>query len=185
MGNGAAHLLLLLVLCYGVTMAVGLYREEKEDWRGDRDGTQIDREEEWLLLQDSKPVVKTDAGEMRVLRNYGGRIIDRPMHIGFITMEPRTLFVPQYIDSSLILFIRTGEAKVGLIYKDELAERRLKIGDIYRIPAGSAFYLMNAEEGQRLNIICSIDPSESLGLGFFPVLLHWWGNLSNINSCWF
>lgn len=167
MGNGAAHLLLLLVLCYGVTMAVGLYREEKEDWRGDRDGTQIDREEEWLLLQDSKPVVKTDAGEMRVLRNYGGRIIDRPMHIGFITMEPRTLFVPQYIDSSLILFIRTGEAKVGLIYKDELAERRLKIGDIYRIPAGSAFYLMNAEEGQRLNIICSIDPSESLGLGFF------------------
>ncbi|KAJ6984740.1 vicilin-like seed storage protein [Populus alba x Populus x berolinensis] len=167
MGNGAAHLLLLLVLCYGVTMAVGLYREEKEDWRGDRNETHIDREEEWLLLQDSKPVVKTDAGEMRVLRNYGGRIIDRPMHIGFITMEPRTLFVPQYIDSSLILFIRTGEAKVGLIYKDELAERRLKIGDIYRIPAGSAFYLMNAEEGQRLNIICSIDPSESLGLGFF------------------
>jgi hypothetical protein len=52
--------------------------------------------------------VKTDAGEMMVLRNYGGRIIDRPMHIGFITMEPRTLFVPQYIDSSLILFIRTG-----------------------------------------------------------------------------
>eukprot|EP00258_Populus_trichocarpa_P008086 XP_002313331.2 vicilin-like seed storage protein At2g28490 [Populus trichocarpa] len=167
MGNGAAHLLLLLVLCYGVQMAVGLYRGEKEDWRGDRDETQIDREEEWLLLQDSKRVVKTDAGEMMVLRNYGGRIIDRPMHIGFITMEPRTLFVPQYIDSSLILFIRTGEAKVGLIYKDELAERRLKIGDIYRIPAGSAFYLMNAEEGQRLHIICSIDPSESLGLGFF------------------
>lgn len=108
MGNGAAHLLLLLVLCYGVQMAVGLYRGEKEDWRGDRDETQIDREEEWLLLKDSKRVVKTDAGEMMVLRNYGGRIIDRPMHIGFITMEPRTLFVPQYIDSSLILFIRTG-----------------------------------------------------------------------------
>ncbi|CAK7330998.1 unnamed protein product [Dovyalis caffra] len=167
MGNRAAHLLLLLVLCYEITMAVGLYREEKEDERGERDVEERDKREEWFLLQNSKRVVKTDAGDMRVLKNYGGRITDRPMHIGFITMEPRTLFVPQYIDSSLILFIRTGEARVGLIYKDELAERRLKMGDIYRIPAGSAFYLMNAEEGQRLHIICSIDPSESLGLGAF------------------
>ncbi|KAG5238418.1 vicilin antimicrobial peptide [Salix suchowensis] len=167
MGNRVAHLLLLLVLCYGLTMAVGLYREEKEDWRGDSEETQTGREQEWFMLQDSKRVVKTDAGDMRVLRNYGGRIMDRPIHIGFITMEPRSLFVPQYIDSSLILFVRTGEARVGLIYEDELAERRLKIGDIYRIPAGSAFYLMNAEEGQRLHIICSIDPSESLGLGVF------------------
>ncbi|KAF9675539.1 hypothetical protein SADUNF_Sadunf09G0042700 [Salix dunnii] len=200
MGNRVAHLFLLLVLCYGLTMAVGLYREEKEDWRGDSEETQIGREQEWFLLQDSKRVMKTDAGDMRVLRNYGGRIMDRPIHIGFITMEPRSLFVPQYMDSSLILFVRTddellaelmhkylphflstslgfitnflkehavGEARVGLIYEDELAERRLKIGDIYRIPAGSAFYLMNAEEGQRLHIICSIDPSESLGLGVF------------------
>jgi len=74
-----------------------------------------------------------------------------------------------------------GEAKVGLIYEDELAERRLKIGDIYRIPAGSAFYLMNAEKGQRLHIICSIDPSESLGLGFFQVR-HYLSNLRNILS---
>lgn len=89
-------------------MAVGLYREEKEDWRGDSEETQTGREQEWFMLQDSKRVVKTDAGDMRVLRNYGGRIMDRPIHIGFITMEPRSLFVPQYIDSSLILFVRTG-----------------------------------------------------------------------------
>ena len=68
-----------------------------------------------------------------------------------------------------------------MIYEDELAERRLKIGDIYRIPAGSAFYLMNAEEGQRLHIICSIDPSESLGLGVFQVR-HYLSDLRNILS---
>lgn len=59
---------------------------------------------------------------------------------------------------------------MGFIYKDELAERRLKSGDVYRIPAGSAFYLVNTGEGQRLQIICSIDTSESLGLGLFQVL---------------
>ncbi|KAI4334434.1 hypothetical protein L6164_019129 [Bauhinia variegata] len=83
---------------------------------------------------------------MRVLKSYFGRIVDRPLHVGFITMEPRTLFIPQYIDSRLILFVRKGEAKVGFVYKDDLAERRLKSGDVYRIPAGSAFYLVNTAE---------------------------------------
>ncbi|KAG8387720.1 hypothetical protein BUALT_Bualt02G0050800 [Buddleja alternifolia] len=55
-----------------------------------------------------------------------------------------------------------GEARVGNIYKDELVERTLKRGDIYRIAAGSAFYLINTAEGQRLHVICSIDASESL-----------------------
>ncbi|KAL5831215.1 hypothetical protein ACOSQ4_016569 [Xanthoceras sorbifolium] len=88
-------------------------------------------------------VVKTAAGEMRVvMTSGGGRVADRPMHIGFITMEPETLFVPQYIDSSLILFVNRGEATVGSIYKNELEERQLKTGDV-------------------------IDPSESLGLGAF------------------
>ncbi|GAV62080.1 Cupin_1 domain-containing protein [Cephalotus follicularis] len=165
MGNRVTLLLLVLVLCYGVGMAMG-YREE-EDWRREREERGKGEGEDWFLLQDSKHVVKTDAGDMRVVKSLGGRIIDRPMHIGFIRMEPKTLFIPQYIDSTLIIFVRRGEAKVGCVYKDELVERRLKMGDLYRIPAGSPFYLVNTGEGQRLHIICSIDNSESLGLGVF------------------
>jgi hypothetical protein len=89
-----------------------LEREREERERGrerEREETEEEEEtEDWFLLQDSKDVVKTDAGEMRVVRSLGGRIVDRPMHIGFITMEPKSLFIPQYLDSSLILFIRRG-----------------------------------------------------------------------------
>ncbi|XP_059302090.1 vicilin-like seed storage protein At2g28490 [Lycium ferocissimum] len=86
------------------------------------------------------------------------------MHIGFISMEPNSLFLPQYLDSDLVLFVHHGEARVGHIYKDELAERSLKHGDVYIIPAGSAFYLENTVKNQRLHIICSIDiASESMG----------------------
>lgn len=63
-----------------------------------------------------------------------------------------------------------GDVKVGLIYKDELAERRMKGGDVFRIPAGSVFYMVNVGEGQRLQIICSIDKSESLSYGSFQVI---------------
>ncbi|KAL5581197.1 hypothetical protein UlMin_013639 [Ulmus minor] len=140
-------------------------REEEEEQEGRRERRGEGGEE--FLLRDSEQVVKTDAGVMKVVRSYGGRHEEGPMRIGFITMEPRSLFVPQYLDSSLIIFIRRGEAKVGFIYKDEFAERRLKSGDIYRIPAGSAFYLVNTGEGQRLQIIFSIDITESSRFGTF------------------
>ncbi|KAK9279673.1 hypothetical protein L1049_013353 [Liquidambar formosana] len=191
MGKRVTPWVLVLLLCFAAAMGVVGYEydegrsrereEEREEERGEeREGGQREREEEeergeerrpeeedLFLLQDAKHVVKTDAGQMKVVRGFGGAVLEKPMHIGFITMEPKSLYIPQYLDSSLILFIRRGEAKIGTIYRDELVERRLKMGDIYRIPAGSAFYLVNTAEGQRLQAICSIDTSESLGVGVF------------------
>jgi quercetin dioxygenase-like cupin family protein len=57
------------------------------------------------------------------------------------------------------------------MYENRLAERKLKKGDVYQIPAGSAFYLSNTKDSQKLHIVCSIDPSESLGLGIFQVYI--------------
>ncbi|KAM7280118.1 hypothetical protein ACFE04_007252 [Oxalis oulophora] len=168
MANRSVITLLIfsLVLSNGLlSMAMGLHshREETEKEEEVREGV------DWFLLQKSKQIMKTDAGDMRVVKGYGGvgGVSDRPMHIGFIRMEPKSLFVPQYVDTSLILFVRQGEAKVGNIYRDDLVERSLKMGDIYRIPAGSVFYLINTAEGQRLHVICSIDTTESIGIGLF------------------
>lgn len=156
MGNKVALLALVLVLCYGLAMAVSFVEDQDEDWRGEsegredwmrerkgegreedrrrekegegrkdwrREGEGEEEEEDWrrerekseewsteegFLLQDSKRVVKTDAGEMEVVRSFVGKIVDRPLHIGFITMEPKTLFIPQYLDSDLVIFIRRG-----------------------------------------------------------------------------
>ncbi|KAK1587849.1 hypothetical protein Q3G72_017431 [Acer saccharum] len=172
-------LLALLVVCHGVVPATvrRQLEEEKGEWDWGRRSVDDDekkgissrpQDKELFLLQRSKQIVRTEAGEMRVVRSVGGgRIVDRPMHIGFITMEPQTLYVPQYIDSSLILFVRRGEARIGSIYRDDLVEKKLKTGDVYRVSAGSTFYLENTRERQRLHIVCSIDPSESLGLGSF------------------
>ncbi|KZV35144.1 hypothetical protein F511_06850 [Dorcoceras hygrometricum] len=162
-----ALFMLALVVCFSLAAAAN---EQEEEWgeggggSGGEEGGSGRREgEDLFVLQESKHVVKTDAGFMKVVKGFGGKLIKSPMHIGFITMEPRSLFIPQYMDSSLILFVRRGEAKIGTIYKDELVERSLKMGDIYRISAGSAFYLVNTGEGQRLHVVCSIDTSDSLG----------------------
>ncbi|XP_017632486.1 vicilin-like seed storage protein At2g28490 [Gossypium arboreum] len=160
MGKRLWLLLVVLVLGYGATMAIGFKGEKPKSGEGDV-------KQEWFLLPNSESVIKTDAGEMRVVRSHGGRIFEKLLHIGFIKMEPRTLFLPLYLDSNLILFIHAGQATVGLIYKDHMVERELKNGDVYQIRAGSTFYILNTEESQRLHIICSIDPSESLNMGTF------------------
>ncbi|KAK7261391.1 hypothetical protein RIF29_27700 [Crotalaria pallida] len=162
MANRTTFLVLLLVLCHGVAATMGLWTKEVEEKEH-----RHQMPDKLFIMRNSKRMVKTDAGEMRVLESYGGRIMDRRLNIGFIAMEPRSLFVPQYLDSTFIIFVSSGEAKVGFVYKRKLVERHMKRGDVYRIPAGSAFYLVNPMEDQRLNIICSIDPSESMGINVF------------------
>ncbi|KAJ1297241.1 hypothetical protein BS78_01G362500 [Paspalum vaginatum] len=123
-----------------------------------------------FVLDRMEKVVESEGGQVRVVRGQpwppaSAACRKGLMHIGFITMEPKTLFVPQYLDSSITLFVQRGEVKVGYIYEDELVERKLKLGDVLHIDAGSTFYMVNTGKGQRLQIICSIDASDSLGFG--------------------
>lgn len=107
MRNLVTFLLLGLALCHALTTVMGYRGNEEEEQEREGRG-RYPQGEDWFVLQDSKRVVQTEAGEMRVVRSPGGRILDRQLHMGFITMEPKSLFVPQYIDSSLIIFIRRG-----------------------------------------------------------------------------
>ena len=87
-------------------MVMALAMAEKEE--GGDDSKRL------FMLEDSKQVVKTEAGEVRVI---SGPKLERDMpnmHIGFISMEPSSLFIPQYIDANLILFVRRGTNTVTL-----------------------------------------------------------------------
>lgn len=70
-----------------------------------------------FLMQNSKSVVKTHAGELRLFKNNDDRFLDRHMHIGLLNMEPRSLFIPQYLDSNLIIFVRRGIRLLSFITK--------------------------------------------------------------------
>lgn len=129
-------LLVLVMMCYAVAM-VGGYdgdkgrgeREEEGDERGRREREEEEEEEgygegggggrrrereEMFLLREMKSVVRTDAGDMKVVKGFDyegmieGVVSEKPIHLGFITMEPKSLFIPQYLDSNLIIFVRRG-----------------------------------------------------------------------------
>ncbi|CAL4939257.1 unnamed protein product [Urochloa decumbens] len=149
------------------------WEEGEGEWRPAKEKEEGESKGEgrgMFVLDRLEKVVESEGGQVRVVRGQpwppsAWACREGLMHIGFITMEPKTLFVPQYLDSSIILFVRRGEVKVGYVYKDELVERKLKMGDVLHIDAGSTFYMVNTGKGQRLQIICSIDASDSLGFG--------------------
>ncbi|KAJ0975485.1 hypothetical protein J5N97_017450 [Dioscorea zingiberensis] len=116
-----------------------------------------------FILNKFKKVIKSEGGEVKVVSGYRWKGDLNPMHIGFVSMEPNTLFIPQYIDANLILFIQTGEVKVGWIHKDKLVEAKLKMGDVSVIPAGSAFYFINVGNDEKLRMICSINAAGTSG----------------------
>ncbi|OAY70437.1 13S globulin basic chain [Ananas comosus] len=168
--NEALKLLMVLLLLLASLCFVGVkgYVEELQDEEvvKERGGDEGEGGRRGLfMLGKAKKVVKTAGGEVRVVSGLRWKGEPNPMHIGFISMEPNTLFIPQYIDSDLVLFVKSGEAKVGWIYKDKMVEKHLKKGDVNVISAGSAFYVVNTGEGQKLHVICSIDTSESIGHG--------------------
>lgn len=71
---------------------------------------------------------------------------------------------------SLNLLTDAGNAKIGQIHKDKMAEQRLRQGDLTVVPAGSAFYLINDCSNQQLQIIASIDSSD-VGFSSFQVII--------------
>jgi hypothetical protein len=91
--------LLFLLLLVGVTITMC---EDEEKSEGSSSSSKL------FLMENFKSVVKTDAGEMRLFKNNDDKFLDRSMHIGLINMEPRSLFIPQYLDSNLIIFVRRG-----------------------------------------------------------------------------
>ncbi|PUZ41212.1 hypothetical protein GQ55_9G485900 [Panicum hallii var. hallii] len=161
------------------------WEEGEGEWRPEEEKEREGKGKErgMFVLDRLEKVVESEGGQVRVVRGQPwppAAVVCREglMHIGFITMEPKTLFVPQYLDSSITLFVHRGEVKVGYVYKDELVERKLKMGDVLHIDAGSTFYMINTGKGQRLQIICSIDASDSLGFGP-PYLSFFLGGAGN------
>lgn len=72
-------------------------------------GGEVVQGEDWFLMKESVPVIQTYAGTMMVLKGIGIRPIwQSPIHIGFITMEPQSLFIPQYLDSNIIFYVKKG-----------------------------------------------------------------------------
>ncbi|CAA3012174.1 Hypothetical predicted protein [Olea europaea subsp. europaea] len=82
MGRRKALFLLVVVACCALVAGVGgnedewgWEEEEGDEGSGEEGGAGRPEGVDWFLLQDSKQVVKTDAGKIRVVRWYSFSLI--------------------------------------------------------------------------------------------------------------
>lgn len=110
-------LLLLLSLCSAAAprRGGGWWEEGEGEWRPSEEEEKGKGKGRGLfLLHRVEKVVESEGGQVRVVRGQPwppasfAACREGLMHIGFITMEPKTLFVPQYLDSSITLFVQRG-----------------------------------------------------------------------------
>ncbi|RZS23472.1 hypothetical protein BHM03_00056422 [Ensete ventricosum] len=161
-GDRAVVALLTLLLLFAVPASGyqerGTERQEAEEFTEcGEDATGRGR----FILGRTRRVVRTEAGQVRIVSGDRWKGQPSTMNIGFLRLEPNSLFLPQYVDANLILFVRRGEVEAGWIHKDEMVQRKLKRGDINVIPAGSPFYIANTNS-ERSHMVCGIDTSQSL-----------------------
>lgn len=102
----AEKVLLLLLLVSWSLMEVDGKNQGREEVKLISD--QSNGRSPMFILNKFKKVVKSEGGEVKVVSGYKWKGDINPMHIGFITMKPNTLFIPQYLDANLILFVQTG-----------------------------------------------------------------------------
>ncbi|EFJ21509.1 hypothetical protein SELMODRAFT_107197 [Selaginella moellendorffii] len=117
-----------------------------------------------LILEEPTQLVKTQWGEIRVLLS-SPLLRKHNVGLGFITLRPRALLLPHYLDASFVFLVQQGSARIGWVdQQGELLRQDLSTGDVYAVAAGSLFYLLSTHEDEELEIYGLYDTSEAIDI---------------------
>ncbi|XP_059292062.1 LOW QUALITY PROTEIN: vicilin-like seed storage protein At2g18540 [Lycium ferocissimum] len=88
-----------------------------------------------------KSVVSTENGEVSSVRVSDGTT--GSYHLQFITLEPNSLFLPVVLHADMLFYVHTGSGKLTWMDRNEQKTVDLRMGDVFRLPFGTTFFLEN------------------------------------------
>nr|CAA44873.1 vicilin-like storage protein [Picea glauca] len=104
----------------------------------------------------------SEAGEIRALPNFGevSELLEgiRKFRVTCIEMKPNTVMLPHYIDATWILYVTRGRGYIAYVHQNELVKRKLEEGDVFGVPSGHTFYLVNNDDHNTLRIASLVRP---------------------------
>ncbi|GLJ26000.1 hypothetical protein SUGI_0498730 [Cryptomeria japonica] len=97
-----------------------------------------------------RTISSSRAGEIKALPNFRQQSelfkgIEKYI-ITCIEMKPNSLLKPHCIDADWVLFVVEGSGHIAYVQQESnnLVQRRLEEGDVFVVPAGQLFYLINS-----------------------------------------
>ncbi|XP_009803271.1 vicilin-like seed storage protein At2g18540 [Nicotiana sylvestris] len=94
-----------------------------------------------------KSVVSTENGEVSSVRVADG--ITGSYHLQFITLEPNSLFLPVVLHADMVFYVHTGSGRLTWMDETEQKSVDLRIGDVFRLPYGTIFFIESNLEPAR------------------------------------
>nr|CAA91187.1 vicilin [Matteuccia struthiopteris] len=134
------------------------HQKEEEEHEHHHHHEKTQRQESFVLEKPIK-VIKTEAGELRMLPQAGinSELVRQRLGLGFLSLEPKALLIPQYIDADCLFLVHEGRGQLSWVEEGDVQEVDVEEGDVFEIESGTVFYMLNQDEGQRLSIFSIYD----------------------------
>eukprot|EP00253_Pinus_taeda_P021681 PITA_21681 len=101
--------------------------------------------------------IDAEAGQITVVPSFRENSKSAPQlhnyEVNFLEMDPNSIMLPQYMDARWYMYIHEGKGRIGWLHTGKLIEQDLKTGQIYFVPEGAPFYVINTDKNQSLIII--------------------------------
>ncbi|KAG5241269.1 globulin-1 allele [Salix suchowensis] len=94
-----------------------------------------------------RSLVVTEYGEISSAEISSGA--KGPYHIQFITLEPNSLLLPVLLHADMVLYVHTGNGRLSRTDGREMKGINLRRGDVYRLQAGSVFFVRSNLDSER------------------------------------
>lgn len=78
--------------------------------------------------------------------------------VSIVEANPSSFVIPMHFDAEIVLFVAEGRGTITVI-KEKRGSFDLKCGDVFRIPAGAPFYLINKDEQHKFKIVNLLQPT--------------------------
>ncbi|KAI5581583.1 hypothetical protein BDE02_07G027300 [Populus trichocarpa] len=128
-------LFLGLLLC--LSLHVEAFSEDVSAW-----------ERPYLVRRGNRrSLVVTEYGEISAAEISSGT--KGPYHIQFITLEPNSLLLPVLLHADMVFYVHTGNGKLSWTDGREMKRMNLRRGDVYRLQAGSVFFVRSNLDSER------------------------------------
>ncbi|KAG8641311.1 hypothetical protein MANES_13G137200v8 [Manihot esculenta] len=132
---------LLLSLCCSLRGESFRREEEGYDYSGGMRPCMVKKE-------NRKSLMVTEYGEISAVDISSGT--RGPYHLQFMTLEPNSLFLPVLLHADMVFYVKTGSGKLSWADDErEIKRMNIKRGDVYRLHAGSIFFVQSSLEPER------------------------------------
>ncbi|XP_073037341.1 vicilin-like seed storage protein At4g36700 [Primulina eburnea] len=105
--------------------------------------------------EDRRALVSSEYGEISAVR-MGDEDIGATYIVHFFTLEPNSLFLPVFLHEHMVFYVQTGSGKLSWAEENDSKDIDLRPGDVYRLEAGTVFFIQSnletEDERQKLRI---------------------------------